>query len=107
MIQYGRGIIISGFKILSVIALAYMFLNFYSIFKNENLPIKIQGDANVNNNESKSPKTEFFNKLIVCSKDSYETTVSGLIIDSTLYYTFAVFLGAFINVKTIMKFGVI
>ena len=108
MMLVGRGKMITGFKVVSVLLLAYMLMDFYYVFKNENslTNLKKENATALEITKNKLTKFVFFEKLIFCDKENDNAVDFDLNKNSLLYYSLAIFLGAFVNVKKIMKIGV-
>lgn len=102
--------IIPTFKILSIILLAYMMIDFYSAIKNENPIDNFKISEQESSLKIKKNQNSFFGiseRMSICEQTAEENIDSNFFINTTVYYSFAVFLGAFINAKKIMKIGVI
>ena len=108
MMLVGRGKMITGFKVVSVLLLAYMLMDFYYVFKNENslTTLKIENTSALEITKNKLTKFDFIENLIFCEKGNEIASDFDLNKNSLLYYSLAIFLGAFVNVKKIMKIGV-
>jgi len=108
-----KGRIITSFKVISVLILAFMFVEFYSVMNIEN----VNNLKNKNNSQDHQidyfqqtnfSKFNFINRQNFCEIESNDIiSESILFMNNSIYYSFAVFLGAFINAKKIMKIGVI
>jgi hypothetical protein len=109
-----KGRIITSFKFISIFILAVMILKFHSVIKKENANISMNNKNNLSNKELNISKEKSFSKLSFfniqnfCEIESIDIKFeSNFFINKPVYYSFAIFLGAFINAKKIMKIGVI
>ena len=110
MMLVGREKIITTFKVLSIILLAYMIVDFYSAIQNETPNSKLENPEQRCSQNIKNINLSIFGiaeRNSICDKLTNEKLDSNIFIQSTVYYSFAIFLGAFINAKKIMMIGVI
>ncbi len=103
--------IITTFKVISIVLLAYMIVDFYSAIKNEIPNTKFDNSDQEFSLNIQKMKTSLFGiaeRNSICEQISKEKEVdSNVLLQSSVYYSFAIFLGAFINAKKIMIIGVI
>lgn len=110
MMLIRREKIITTFKVISIVLLAYMIVDFYAAIKNETHNLKFENSEQEYSLNIQKINTSLFGiaeRNLICEKISNEMLDSNVFIQSSVYYSFAIFLGAFINAKKIMLIGVI
>ena len=101
---------INTFKVLSIVLLTYMILSFYSAIANEVPNSKFKNTEYDYSFNIKKLKNSFFvfpERLQICEQITNEKLDPYFLMNRSVYYSFAIFLGAFINAKRIMIIGVL
>lgn len=110
MMLIKREKMINTFKVLSIVLLTFMIMSLYSLISVDVFSSKIKNNEEEHKLNKKYLKNSFFDitdRNSFCDRITHEKLDSNLIVNRIVYYSFAIFLGAFINAKKIMIIGVI
>lgn len=110
MLNIGKEKMIACYKVISILILAYMMIQFFRVFKSDEIilsNLNQQDKLPAENFEKEISKTDFFEKMAICENQTSQKYSSQLQGNIYVYYAFAMILGAFINAKKVIKIGII